>query len=85
MAGTAPTTQYHIVFTRDPETAMVVAQIPALQLADFGADLPEVLERLQAMVSFHLDCLVEEGQPIPTEELEEAGLYLRVTLPLRAA
>ena len=76
---------YHVVFTRDPETTTVVAEIPALQLADFGADVPEALERLQAMASFHLDCLVQEGKPIPIEEWEEAGFYLRVTPPPSAA
>ena len=81
----AATLNYHVVFTRDPETTSVVAEIPALQLADFGVDVPEALERLQAMASFHLDCLVQEGKPIPTEESEDAGLYLRVKLPPHAA
>ena len=73
------------MFTRDPETASVVAEIPALQLADFGADVPEALDRLQAMATFHLDCLVEEDKPVPAEDTEEAGLYLRVTLRPPAA
>ncbi len=83
--GEAPTSHYHIVFTRDPETASVVAEIPALQIADFGADVPEALEHLQAMVTLHLDCLVQEGKPIPTEDRDEAGLYLRVQPPPDAA
>jgi predicted RNase H-like HicB family nuclease len=81
----AATLTYQVVFSRDAETTTVVAAIPTLQLADFGADLPEALERLQAMATFHLDCLVQEGRPIPTEEREEAGFYLRVTLPPHAA
>lgn len=81
----AATLNYHVVFAGDPETASVVAEIPALQIADFGADVPEVLERLQDMAIFHRDCLVREGKPIPTEEREEAGLYLRVKLPPHAA
>lgn len=76
---------YRVVFIRDPETGSVVGEIPALQLADFGVDVPEALERLQAMVNFHLDCLVQEGKGIPTEEREEAGFYLRVTPPPDAA
>ncbi len=47
--------------------------------------MPEALERLQAMVAFHLDCLRQEGKPIPTEKREEAGFYLRVKLPPYAA
>ncbi len=76
---------YQVAFTRDPETATVVAEIPALQIADFGIDVPEALDRLQAMATFHLDCLAQEGKPIPTEEREEAGFYLRVKLPPRGA
>lgn len=83
--GEATSWHYHIVFTRDPETDSVVAEIPALQIADFGADVPAALERLQAMVTFHLDCLVQEGKPIPTEDRDEAGLYLRVQPPPDAA
>ncbi len=48
-------------------------------------DVPEALEHLQAIVTIHLDCLVQEGKPIPTEEREEAGFYLRVKLPPHAA
>ena len=77
--------QYQVAFTRDPETASVVAEIPALQIADFGVDVPEALDRLQSMVTFHLDCLIQEGKPVPTEEREEAGFYLRVKLPPHAA
>jgi len=53
--------QYQVAFTRDPETASVVAEIPALQIADVGVDVPEALDRLQSMVTFHLDCLIQEG------------------------
>jgi predicted RNase H-like HicB family nuclease len=83
--GGSATLHYQVIFTRDPGTASVVAEIPALQIADFGADVPEALERLQAMATFHLDCLVQEGKPIPTEEREDAGFYLRVKLPPHAA
>lgn len=83
--GESETLHYQVVFTRDPQTARVVAEIPALQIADFGADLPEALERLQAMATFHLDCLVQEDKAIPAEEREEAGLYLRVKRPPHAA
>ena len=77
--------QYQVAFTRDPETASVVAVSPALQIADFGVDGPEALDRLQSMATFHLDCLIQEGKPVPTEEREEAGFYLRVKLPPHAA
>jgi len=84
MSGLA-TLQYHVLFARDPETGSVVAEIPALQIADFGVDVPEALDRLQAMATFHIHCLHEEGKMIPAEEGEEAGFYLRVNLPPHAA
>jgi predicted RNase H-like HicB family nuclease len=70
---------------KDEETGSVVAEIPALHLADYGADLPEALGRLQAMLTFHLDCLREEGKPFPVERGDEEGFYLRVHLPAHAA
>ena len=76
---------YHVVFTHDAETATVVAELPTLHLAEFGADVPEALERLQAMASFHLDCLVEEGKPIPTDDTHEAGFYLHIARAPHAA
>ena len=50
--------QYRVVVKKDPETGSVVAEIPALQIADSGADVPEALDRLQTMLTFHLDCLL---------------------------
>ena len=73
--------QYSVAFTRDLETGHVIAEIPALQIADFGADVPEALERLQAMATFHLDCLVQEGKPVPAEKRQEAGFYVDIKLP----
>lgn len=76
---------YRVLFSRDPDTRSVVAEIPALGIADHGADMPETLDRLRDMLSFHLDCLREEGKPIPRDACEEEGLYLRVSVPAHAA
>jgi predicted RNase H-like HicB family nuclease len=76
---------YRVLFSRDPQTKSVVAEIPVLGIADHGADLPETLDRLRDMISFHLECLQEEGKPIPRDPGEEEGLYLRVRLPAHAA
>lgn len=84
MSGPA-TLQYRVLVTKDSETGNVVAEIPALQIADFGVDVPEALDRLQSMLAFHLDCLREEGKPIPSENEEQEGLYLRVKIPAHAA
>ncbi len=77
--------EYRVVVRKDLETGSVVAEIPALQLADYGADVPEALDRLQAMLAFHLDCLREEGKPFPTDRERQEGFFLRVNLPAVAA
>lgn len=65
----APATlQYRVVVTKDPETGSVVAAVPALGIADQGADVPEALANIKAMVAFHVECLQEEGEPIPGEK-----------------
>jgi hypothetical protein len=53
---------YRVVVMKDPETGSVVAEIPALHLADYGADVPEALGRLQAMLS-------PDGQSSPAHAL----------------
>ena len=77
--------QHHVVVKKDPDTGSVVAEIPALQLADYGADVPEALDRLQAMLTFHLDCLREDGKPFPADREGQEGLFLCVNLRAHAA
>ncbi len=57
--------EYGVVLARDAATNQVVAEIPTLGIADFGVDVPEALANIKAMVAFHLECLDEEGEPIP--------------------
>ncbi|MBI4234645.1 MAG: type II toxin-antitoxin system HicB family antitoxin [Chloroflexi bacterium] len=77
--------EFRVVLSRDAETGHIVAEVPALDIADYGADAEEALQHIQEMLAFHLECLFEEGQPIPTEPSNEEGLYLRVRVPARAA
>ena len=64
--------QYRVVVTKDPETGSVMAEVPALGIADQGADVQEALTNIRAMVAFHVECLQEEGEPIPPAEEWEA-------------
>jgi predicted RNase H-like HicB family nuclease len=59
--------QYRVQVTKDPETGSMVAEVPALGIADQGADVPEALANIKAMVAFHVECLQEEGEPIPSD------------------
>lgn len=63
-----------MVFTRDSETASVVAEIPTLQIADFGADMPEALEGLQAMVAFQLAACARRESLSPPRRGRKQGV-----------
>ena len=58
MGGSA-TRHYHVVFTRDPETDNVVAEIPALQIADFQRPVDVEADELR----HQLGCLPNMIQP----------------------
>jgi predicted RNase H-like HicB family nuclease len=77
--------QYRVIVTKDSETGSVVADVPALRIADYGLDVPEALANIKAMVAFHLECLQEEGKPVPPSEDGEEGFYVHVKLPAHAA
>jgi predicted RNase H-like HicB family nuclease len=79
------TLQYRVEVSTDPETGSVVAEVPALGIADYGAGIPEALTNIKAMVAFHLECLQEEGKPIPAEDSGAEGFYVHVKLPAHAA
>ena len=77
--------QYWVKISKDRATNLVVAEVPALGTADDGVDQQDALSNIQKMVEFHLDCLTEEGQPLPIEKRKREGLYLHVRRPARAA
>ena len=81
--NSASSYEFRVKVWRDQDSQQIIAEVPALDLADYGADTPEALARLQDMVVFHLESLVEEGKPIPHERGDE-GLFLRVRLPAHA-
>ena len=77
--------QFRVILTHDSQTGQTVAQVPALDIADYGVDTSESLSHLQEMLAFHLECLAVEGKPIPQEESQDEGLYLQVRVPIGAA
>ena len=76
--------QFQVTVQRDSETGQVVAEVPGLDIADYGIDSQEALDRLREMLTFHLESLVTEGKPVPLEGPQTEGLYLRVRLPVGA-
>jgi predicted RNase H-like HicB family nuclease len=76
--------QFRVRLVKDKATGQIVAEVPALDISDYGPDSPEALRRLKQMAAFHLECLVAEGKPIPHEKWAGEGLYLRVRCPASA-
>ena len=75
---------YLVRLSRDRATKQVVAEVPALKIADYGPDSQKALQRLTRMVAFHLECLVAEGKPVPNEPRSGEGVYIRVKRPASA-
>lgn len=73
--------EFQIRVIKDKDTGQVVAEVPTLDIADYGADSQEALKRLRKMVTFHLESLIDEGKPVPQEKRVGEGLYLRVVTP----
>ncbi len=76
---------YRVCLSWDPETKLVVADIPALGIADDGPDASTALDSVREMAAFHLECLAEEGSRVPVETYEGEGVFIRVRFPSRAA
>ena len=77
--------EFRVRLLKDRETGQVVAEIPTLDIADYGPDGQKALKRLKDMVTFHVECLLAEAKPIPQEKRVGEGLYLRIRHPARAA
>jgi len=65
--------EYRVILSHDEETGHVVAEVPALGIADFGDNAEQALQSIQEMIAFHIECLIEDGKPVPEETSSEAG------------
>ena len=77
--------EFRVKFVRDKETGQVVASIPTLDIADYGDNPEQASQRLKRMAIFHLESLMDEGEPVPEEKPAGEGLYLRFRVPAVAA
>jgi predicted RNase H-like HicB family nuclease len=76
--------EYMVDISTDGRTGAVTARVPALDIADEGANYGEALTNLWGKLTFHLDDLAEKGEPIPPERRQAEGLYIHVKWPGRA-
>lgn len=59
--------RYRVRLTKDAEAGKVVAEVPALGIATQGADVPEALDTILAMVVSHVEGRQDTGEPVPHE------------------
>ena len=57
--------RYRVVLSYDSETRQTIAEVPALDIVDCGADASEALSSVREMIAFHLERLALEGKPVP--------------------
>ena len=76
--------EYRVRLYKDKETGQIIAEIPALDIADYGPDSQKAFQRLKGMAAFHLESLLAEGKRIPKEKRTGEGLYLKVRSPAGA-
>lgn len=67
---------YRIIVEPDKETGTgkpgYTASCPTLGVADDGDTIDEALQRIKSLIKFHLECLVEEGEPLPAPDNEDS-------------
>ncbi len=54
------------------------AYCPTLGLADGGDTIEEAIENIKKLITFHIECLAKDKQPIPVDNEEELVLTTRV-------
>ena len=42
-----------------------------LGLADYGDSIDEAVKNIKSLIKFHIECLLEDGIEVPTENTEE--------------
>ncbi|MBI3289843.1 type II toxin-antitoxin system HicB family antitoxin [Candidatus Microgenomates bacterium] len=47
------------------------AYCPTLGLADYGYSVDETIKNIKSLIKFHIECLIEDNQEVPTENTEE--------------
>ena len=49
-------------------TPAYVTYVPTLGISDYGPTLEKALDSTQKMIKFHIECLIDEGEPVPAPD-----------------
>lgn len=55
----------------DDGTPVYTAYVPTLDIADYGDTIDKVLESLKDGIELAVECLIDEGKPVPVDNFEE--------------
>lgn len=59
---------YTIVIDPEPDGSAYNVSVPALPgVLTFGATIEEAIERAKEAIALHIECLIEDGEPVPEE------------------
>lgn len=47
------------------------AYCPTLGVADYGDSIDEAVKNIRSLIKFHIKCLLEDGQEVPTENTND--------------
>ena len=77
---------YRIIVSPDEQTGTgkpgYTALCPTLGVADDGDTVEEALKNIRSLISFHLECLQEEGKEIPVDKpYEELVTNTQIEIP----
>jgi predicted RNase H-like HicB family nuclease len=77
---------YKVSLHRDKETGQVCLSLPTLHnVADFGVTPEEALKNVKKLALFAIECLQEDGLPIPeSDPIQDGELYLSFDIQERA-
>ena len=64
---------YRIIIEPEKMGKKVVynAYCDTLGLADYGDSIDEAVKNIKSLIKFHIECLLEDGLEVPTENTEE--------------
>lgn len=64
---------YRIIIEPEKMGKKVVynAYCPTLGLADYADSIDQAVKNIQSLIKFHIECLLEDGIEVPTENTEE--------------
>ena len=73
---------YRIIIEPEKQGRKTVynAYCPTLGVADWGNTVDQAIERIQSLMKFHIECLLEEKQEVPVENEQEILTRAKISI-----